>query len=134
MNSFDFEKQITIDGMACLIRSNFTGCLCGYVAIPSSSKLFKLKGNEDHLPSFDVHGGIIYTGEIKDELIACEWAIGFDCAHLGDAYHPEYVEKMGLHFGMRSPIDTWKDEAYVTKELQSLVRQIKEYENKNEPN
>lgn len=67
----------------------------------------------------DAHGGITFTNdhpggdETKDG-----WWFGFDCAHAGDLI-PGH-----LRFGSARPHETYRDEAYVRAECESLAKQL----------
>ena len=86
---------------------------------------------EDVHPSIErevsVHGGITYTGTGKSFVAVTgfkhtHWYIGFDCAHLGDMVPG--MQALGLSFGLD---ETYKDEQYVTDQLDKLERQVRSY-------
>lgn len=64
----------------------------GYVSIPELSKLYGMDVDdvydENHIASnLDVHGGITFTGKVKNldkSYEGNEFFIGFDCNHYGD--------------------------------------------------
>lgn len=47
------------------------------------------------------------------------WRVGFDCAHLGD-------HVPGLSMPPWGALDVYRDEAYVRREIDSLVRQAQQ--------
>jgi hypothetical protein len=82
----------------------------GYVGIPESHPWFGIGYSQcalrcacreqwcGHRPEHlvDVHGGITYADKEADGL----WYFGFDCAHLGDAPSPEFVERQASRYGL----------------------------------
>lgn len=72
---------------------------------------------------FNVHGGIIFSGELKPPLTGFWY--GFDCAHLDDLM-PFHLKKFP-QFGI-NPSDVYRDINYVKKECESLAKQLKECE------
>jgi len=78
-------------------RSPVTGALNGYVVVPA--------GHPWHGKPYDgldcviVHGGVTYSGSAED--VGCNrdgWAIGFDCAHVGDMC-PAFLQISSKHGG-----------------------------------
>ena len=109
----------------CIIMQQETGHLCGYVDLPKGHPVADYEDYEDFWDSdIQVHGGITYMENYLHDSANNEregnW-IGFDCAHAGDripAYSDMYITKH----------DTFKNRNYVRKELDKLVKQLKELE------
>ena len=118
-------------GLACLIRRNGGGALCGYVGITAKHDLY---GADDSygrqystlgeevldgvVHDLQCHGGVTYGRWDSQEKL---WFIGFDCAHSGDlspAYRTMLREVGGSTGG------TYKDIRYVKREVESLARQL----------
>ena len=110
-------------GLPCLIvRSDTTGGLCGYVAVPNGHPCSNGMSDLDDLR---VHGGVTYTclgcaGPIchvpqDDESTDIFW-IGFDCSHAGD------LAPYRLRDG-----SVYRDVAYVRREVESLAKQLVAY-------
>lgn len=122
-----------IDGFDCIInRVAPVGHLCGYVAVP----LKHPAAQEEDAYSLDlhVHGGITFSQVgMKDSMFYPKnksghnlfW-IGFDCAHYGDMT-PQLYKITGLQQS-----GTYRTVAYVRKEIENLVRQLKEMQQKSE--
>lgn len=129
-----------LDGIACSIWKHDMGHLCGYIGLPPSHPWH---GKEYDDIEADVHGGLTFAEsetECRRPLHPIDWEkgpewelvekptpyphdtglglwwIGFDCAHLRDL-----VPGLSVH-DLR---DTYKDEAYVRKEIEGLVRQAR---------
>lgn len=123
-------------GFHCLItRSDLSGSLCGYVALPEGHPWFE-KGY-DQIEA-DAHGGVNYVGHCQGKICHVPppgepdhvWWIGFDCGHGGDVQ-----PAMDAH--MRALVgDRWKpmhemfggfggyrDLAYVRAEVEGLAEQ-----------
>lgn len=72
---------------------------------------------------FDVHGSLTFSAYSADDYPAKdggEWWFGYDCAHSGDAPHPDSGQTIFDHNA------TFRDEAYCFAECESLARQIAE--------
>ena len=105
-----------VDGYPCTIIRGTLGALLGYVDVPAGHPWYGLATWAEELEdmiSADVHGGVTYSAAHGDG-----WRVGFDCAHHGD-------HVPGLN---RTPHswETYRDEAFVRREIDSLVRQAKE--------
>lgn len=80
-------------GMIYLIKHNGIGYRCGYVIIPKDHVLYE-KSYDDlydvetfefaEFYPIEAHGGLTFS-----DFICEEWALGFDCAHYGDAVDTE---------------------------------------------
>lgn len=99
-------------GYYCLIHRNDLGALCGYVGLREDHPCY---GKEDEAYQLDAHGGITYANEtiVEDKQY---WIIGFDCAHLGDAFP---VGRFNIN-----PYDSYRDYNYVKAEVDSLTIQL----------
>ena len=84
---------------------------------------------------FNVHGGLTYAGNRADYPVESNlWWLGFDCAHCGDAYDWDLVEKYwGDNPQMQRRLKINRDlgwdneirtQEYVENECKSLVDQI----------
>jgi hypothetical protein len=73
-------------GLKCaVVQGREAGNRCGYVRVPPTHPLH---GKDDSAVDLDVHGGITFAAmEPCTEEDGVGWWFGFDCAHLGDAYH-----------------------------------------------
>lgn len=126
---WQYEPDIFIytdeySGYRCEIRrSTLNGSLCGYVYVPSDH-LFIAKRSADGRSLFDnpfeVHGGVTYF-EKKPSSDSNTHIIGFDCAHLGD-YSPIW--------GSDEWGSIYRSFSYVKSEVDSLAKQLFEYEKK----
>ncbi len=107
-------QEFTSSGLRCSIIRTQLGSLCGYVETPKA-----IPGDCDG-ESFAVHGGVTWCSSHRpDKESGSGWCYGFDCAHLGD--HIPGMRKLEF-----APEETYKDEAYVTKELEHLAKQLRE--------
>lgn len=125
-------------GLACMIRRNpVLGMWCGYVGIDDTHPLYGTNPFTPTMAAFNVHGGINYGGECDgdEEHGVCHvagpgepeplWWFGFDCGRTWDlipriAYDSLFAP---LH-GDESPRWTYRDQSYVTREVELLARQL----------
>lgn len=121
-------------GLPCLIVRNIhvTGSLCGYVGVTKTHPLYG-KDYSDIENDIDVHGGLTYANKCQEETNNCEgichkvkegendniWWFGFDCAHAGDR-----CPRIDRHDRFPDYSDSYRDVDYVTREVQSLARQL----------
>jgi hypothetical protein len=123
------QWQDEATGFPCLIVRNHMGALCGYVGVSEDHPAYQ-KGYDD--VNVDVHGCLTFSNFCShgDEATSiCHipepgesdkvWWLGFDCAHWRD-FCPAYGQKLGLSEG------AYKDISYVTTEVKSLARQLKD--------
>jgi len=119
--------------LPCIIkRSPSFGGWCGYVGVSKDHPCFGR--NHDELPhGVDVHGGLTFSGQCQhdgeDHERICHlveegesdivWWLGFDCGHWQD-HSPTYAE-----FRVNNNTAQYRDQAYVTAEVESLARQLK---------
>jgi hypothetical protein len=127
-------------GYDCLIvRSDFSGALCGYVGVPPGHPLHGV-GDDD--ADLDVHGGLTFAGGCQQGAPeghgvchvpepgrpADVWWLGFDCAHAWDLMPGMDARLRGLgmppmpHFG--GPPVTYKPVGYVREECARLAAQL----------
>lgn len=137
----DFEHA----GLPCLIlRSDITGALCGYAAVPPGHPAHG-KGWNDGL-DLNVHGGCTYFGACAGHICHVPkpgepddvWWFGFDCSHSGDlspamdarirAYTPpeSWAERAALKARVPFPFhESYKPVEYVRREVEELAEQLK---------
>lgn len=90
--------------------------------------------NPEESPSpmvfFDVHGSLTYSGNRtgKYPVPSDLWWFGFDCAHAGDAYLPEYYEELnrlgGSYVFAPHESEVVRSLDYVEEECESLAEQL----------
>jgi hypothetical protein len=131
------DKMVWIDlatDLDCMIHRNRVGALCGYVGVPPDHPAY---GCDYDNVEVDVHGGLTFASKCHETATEedgiCHvpepgrphdvWWLGFDCAH-GCDYMPEMVAHNPWHHHW--PDETYKDVSYVTTEVASLARQLKE--------
>lgn len=126
-------------GLPCLIVRGPSGALCGYVGVPSNHPLHGKDYDQAHSAAdIEVHGGLTFAGSCHhtpDNTSICHipeegepddvWWLGFDCAHSGDV-SPAYDRFARIH-------DSYKNIRYVTNEVQSLARQLKQEQTQPAP-
>ena len=117
---------------------NAVGAWCGYVLLEASHPTVKWAESQEHL-GFWVHGGVTFNGLIdgveKPEASTlkfmrqdyCDqnqmYAIGFDCAHAGDAVPMLYDTA-----GICTPDSIYRDLDYVKEQIKELAIQIAMHE------
>lgn len=122
-------------GFPCLMVRNMdvTGGWCGYVGVPPGHKFHKKKYDDVDV---DVHGGLTYSDKCQGHVCHVPrpgesedaWWLGFDCAHFDDV-SPKMNATMDFMFKVagappRSRWGTYKDVAYVKREVRRLARQV----------
>jgi hypothetical protein len=108
------HKAFESYGYKCEIKRHPSlGHLCGYIHIPKSHKLWGKAYNElyEMGVDIDIHGGLTFADQDGDD-----WVFGFDCAHYGD-FVPQTAT---MAFGS----EVYRDMTYVTKETESLAKQL----------
>jgi hypothetical protein len=127
------QWQDETTGYPCLIVRNSAGALCGYVGVRKSHPNYE-QGYEE--PEVYVHGGLTFADRCQQEQHDCEgichkvakgedddvWWFGFDCLHAGDSSPPVHDGRSHFNYG------EYRDFAYVTSEVASLVDQLKALE------
>jgi hypothetical protein len=132
-------------GFPCIIKRGPIRAWCGYVGVPPGHPWHGKNDSSiygDYTEDYDriepawpvpsVHGGVTY-GEAcdgdplggvchvaKDGEPDDVWWIGFDCAHAFD-----YVPGASARVNYRDERDVYRDQAYVTRETQSLAEQAR---------
>ena len=113
----------------CIIQRGKFGTLCGYVIINENHKAFNC--NRD---SLDVHGSITWCGgsiyEDLPLLLQTKW-FGFDCAHMMDFMPFDPIRDLfnanrtaNGNFPFTTSGKTYKNIAFVTREIESLIKQL----------
>jgi hypothetical protein len=131
--------EFTFMGYKCLIiRNNFLGHLCGYVALTNEDKYFGI----DYLEmNISVHGGLTfskygmkeedndlyYYKPLYDEQGNMLYWIGFDCCHFMD-YAPKMAEDLQkLHADDRLTLfnhTVYRNIEYVKAQIESMCMQL----------
>jgi hypothetical protein len=129
------EKQFEYKELQCFIWRHKLGCghLCGYVEVKPNHPWYKQ--NYNYL-DITVHGGITFGDTFHDGRFDGKWFLGFDCAHAGDllpiSRNSNIFRDLAIGFGadggdydaMRDGYETYKDMAFVEKEIHKLADQI----------
>jgi hypothetical protein len=114
--------QWIYNGLDCLAVRNLSGVWCGYVGVPKEHPGFGKKYDDMYM---SVHGGLTYSGHIRDTredtLNADVWWIGFDCNHYDD-YSPVMAIQMPGMFNNAM----YRDLAFVRAETERLADQLQE--------
>lgn len=125
-------------GLPCLIVRNW-GAWCGYVGVSRGHPLYGASYDDDRAEDIDVHGGLTFAGPCRpgnETHAICHkvepgedddvWWLGFDCNQCGD-FDPDMARGRGRGL-FRTPCEdeTYRDIAYVTKEVQKLAAQLVE--------
>lgn len=93
----NIESRFIEAGLGCLIMVNPSLLTrAGYVRIPQDHPFTQIEDRSiyaNELCGLEVHGGVTFFGDIliEDSEEDSGLYIGFDCAHLGDAYDPELL-------------------------------------------
>lgn len=122
-------------GLACLLKRNRGGALCGYVGVPAGHPWHGRDWSD--LGGVDVHGGLTYSDLCQDgpegETI-CHvpapgepeplWWLGFDCAHAWDISPGMDAELVSAGLSsLRMGDEHYRTAAYVKAECASLAGQ-----------
>lgn len=129
------QWQDPVTGLPCMIKRNRFGVWCGYVGVTEEHPSF---GLDYDLVDVDVHGGLTYVDFCQPHKVGEEghaichvvedgendrvWWLGFDCGHACD-YLP--ATSVLVRFPSHGD-ETYRDQAFVTNEVQNLARQLKE--------
>ncbi len=124
-------------GYPCLmVRSALGGNWCGYVGVPPWHPFYKKDFGKLDLR---VHGGLTYSAPCQGHICHVAgpgepenvWWLGFDCAHGGDLsprLEAVTTEVLGYplpSYFYTSGFITYRDVAYVKKEVNRLALQIR---------
>ena len=130
----------------CLALRGPGGQLNGYVGVPRGHSLYGKDYDKLFEECFncgssgpgevEAHGGLTFSGTGNDQVNFRSypgepneiWIFGFDCAHSGD-YTPKHGVLLndisaGYDGYPPTPASTYKTLGYVTKEVESLARQL----------
>lgn len=113
MNLDKTSEFFTYEGYRCLvIFQDLLGHFCGYVDV----------GPDFDASDIKVHGGVSFDMScsliVGHEKYFGRW-VGFDCAHHGDAPHPDYFNDSYGSYG------SYRDKDYVIDEIKWIVNQVK---------
>ena len=157
LNEWDFEPNFAkwrdpATGLLCAIRRNpELKFLCGYVRVPNGKlrrQLIRLRQNDSgrwygvtgrvyrrygyghsRLGNIEVHGGLTFSGALRDYRLSRGFWIGFDCGHAFDLT-PGLQEILSKVLKKPNPfahqMDIYRDFAYVKAEVTGLARQLAE--------
>jgi len=127
----NIQWQDEATGLPCLIVRNRLGSWCGYVGVTEEHPAFRKEYDDEAVQNLEVHGGLTFadTCQTDDkEHGVCHipspgesdrvWWLGFDCLHAGNTA-PGMREFPGLS-------EVYRDQAFVTTEVESLAKQLKE--------
>lgn len=118
-------------GLPCLMVRNKLGAWCGYVGVTKEHPSFNAHYDKVDV---DVHGGLTYSG--KPDPIICHtpkpeedgkvWWLGFDCSHAGDVSPAlnAQLRELGSMVNRSLLNETYKDVAYVKREVNNLANQL----------
>lgn len=119
-------------GLPCLIVRGPVGALCGYVGVSRDHPFYGLNYDNEAI-AVEIHGGLTFASKCQEkggeEGAICHkvdpgedddvWWLGFDCAHARD-FCPKHDRPD------RYPRDSYKDIAFVTREVEALAKQLAE--------
>lgn len=123
-------------GLACLVKRNALGALCGYVGIPEGHPWYRMDYGD--IPAH-AHGGLTYAGHCQegdDEAqTICHipgpgepdnvWWAGFDCSHAYDLCPKTEALLRETRFRRDGGTeDIYRHLAYVQGQRQQLAAQI----------
>jgi hypothetical protein len=124
-NEPNFHEWNSETGLPCIVKRNYSGCLCGYVGVRPDHPAFNQ--GYDIVP-VEVHGGLTYGACRRPTSSDSSWPtderywLGFDCDHAYDHAPSRQA------FSTRDPESEYRDFAYVTAETESLAQQLSEME------
>ena len=112
-------------GLYCLIlRLPDLLILNGYVGVTKENKLYGV--HYDNV-GFNVHGGLTFSDIWEWFQLEDVWWFGFDTAHGGDLIPQRITDPIFAKIYSNSNMQRiYRDMEYVTKEVNSLAKQIKE--------
>lgn len=116
-------------GLPCLILRGPMGALCGYVRVPRDHALhgkhYQQRGIERRL---NAHGGITFSGCLRNRRMKRGHWFGFDCAHWCD-FVPgleELAKKLPRMVGFQQESQVYRTIDFVRRECTSLAAQLAE--------
>ena len=124
-------------GMACLIvRSGFTGCLCGYVGVEPDHPVYEVDyGDVEEVMGIRVHGGLTYASKCVGHICHMPdpgrsddlWWLGFDCGHAWDVAPGMRARDAIRGWKAIEADQTYRDLSYVRAECTRLAAQLATY-------
>ncbi len=103
----------------CVVQRGPMGSWNGYVGVPKSHPAFQqthqAMETDSKYDNIRPHGGVTFTDHIDED--GEYWYIGFDTGHAGDT-----MPKLKIY--LHSHDDTYRDLAYITKEVNELAKQL----------
>lgn len=113
-------------GLQCLILRMSGGALCGYVGVKSHHPLFGKNYDDEEVYDLWCHGGLAFSESFAALWSKFEgyWFFGFDCAHSGDFSPGHAAVLRQIRAGGRHPGDSYRDLAFVKREVEGLARQL----------
>lgn len=111
--------------VACQIVREPAGTLNGYIGLPATHPWY---GKADDAITARAHGGINFAGQFGNTTFASKtdsqlWWIGFDTMHGGDLVPAIQVLLRDSNGGEYASCGTYKNIAYVRREVENLARQ-----------
>jgi hypothetical protein len=128
------QWQDEATGLPCLINRGPAGAWCGYVGVNSRHPYYE---KDYDAVDVEVHGGLTFSSKCQHpeggQSLACNtichivepdedddvWWLGFDCYHAWD-------HAPGTSWRPREIHDVYRDQAYVTEQVERLAKQLKE--------
>ncbi len=129
-DKMNWTTEAGLPGM--IVRSDITGSLCGYAAVPSSHPWHGLPfNNTQMLMRISVHGGLTYAAPCEGRICHIPrldeddevWWFGFDCCHGMDLAPSMIALFKDMPFSI-STFGKYRDVAYVHGEVESLAKQL----------
>lgn len=119
----------TTAGLPAMIILTPMGSHCGYVGVPPEHPAHGMDYDQPLLEDIEVHGGLTYASKPPLQEGSDYWALGYDCAHLGDLV-PSISTALNVYRMFDEGIegangDVWRDEAYCTGQCESLAEQLR---------
>lgn len=116
----------------CHMRRNEQGAWCGFVGLPRTHPLFLYDNQSVVWDSFNVHGGIGFTGYISKEDVLFTppekvWWVGFNCAQSEDLT-PRKRPPNEIFAKRTTKKKRYRTVDYVRKQVAKLAAQLKEVE------
>jgi hypothetical protein len=131
----------TYKGYKYVVRLQRMGHRCGYVQVPDDNLFDEIDKNYHNWdfdgPYIECHGGLTYCYRDHEDYLEGDNWIGFDCAHLGDAYDIEamkdrfIIPEDYLEFKVKvnDPEGTPRSKEYVESHCKQIIDQLIELSN-----